>query len=154
LVLLPLLFFSANADCFNATIRFRCNYEGHDRDYYGPVVTTLWDDNYPIFGGDKKILTVNTMLEIGKPTTIEIKDPRDDCWFYEPYVKIISYCPNKAKQHNKISKEWHSYFIKTFGKSMHSKKNVRAFYLSSACRKIPSNSSNVLTIQLANEHEC
>ncbi|GMT31220.1 hypothetical protein PFISCL1PPCAC_22517, partial [Pristionchus fissidentatus] len=138
LFLLPLLAY-ASADCFNAKIRLYCG----DEQYYGPIVMALWDDTSFIFGGDKKITARDYLVEMGK--AYQLRDTRNDCWFYKPYVVFTSYC-KKSHGYN-LFKEWFDFFKSKF----FTPKNTMIYQ---ACRKVPADSDRDVTIQLADEDEC
>ncbi|GMS88442.1 hypothetical protein PENTCL1PPCAC_10617, partial [Pristionchus entomophagus] len=141
LFLLPFLFSNADSkECFKAEVSLMCG----DEYYAGPVVVNLWDNNFFLFGGDEKILAKDYVIK-NDVQTIEIKDTRTDCWFYEPYVIFTSYC-KKANGYN-IFKEWFEFFRAKF----FTKKNTLIY---SVCRLVPNNSGGEVTIQLADNDEC
>ncbi|GMR30194.1 hypothetical protein PMAYCL1PPCAC_00389, partial [Pristionchus mayeri] len=67
-------------------IRLLC---GED-DYTGPLVANLYDSNYVLFGGDRKILARDHDMVKGK--LITITDMRDSCWFNHPYITFVTLC--------------------------------------------------------------
>ncbi|GMT06408.1 hypothetical protein PENTCL1PPCAC_28582, partial [Pristionchus entomophagus] len=152
LLLLPPLFSYADADCFNASVRFMCG----DQDYYGPVVVSLWDDNFFFFGGDEKIFTEHHLIpEDRKGKPIDIVDPRNaECmWFNNPYQVFISFCAvDLWLKGPNVDKEWWDYFSKNFGANNKYRSPFKHLY--STCKKIPHNTGKITIVKLNKNDEC